>query len=94
MGNTCTPLADSCQCMAKTTWPPIKINKFKKRSRVEQEGIDSEDEHKDTMILTSNLCVPDPMLKTSRHCLILYLQSPSQVNTIYYLHDTDEKVRP
>ena len=33
MGNTCTPMADSCQCMAKTTtilynnWPPIKINK-------------------------------------------------------------------
>ena len=36
MGNTCTPMADSCQCMAKTTtillsnWPPIKINKLKK----------------------------------------------------------------
>ena len=32
MGNTCTPMADSCECMAKTTiilsgnWPPIKIN--------------------------------------------------------------------
>ena len=30
MGNTCTPMADSCQCMAKTTtilWlAPIKIN--------------------------------------------------------------------
>ena len=34
MGNTCTPMADSCQCMAKTTtilssnYPPIKINKL------------------------------------------------------------------
>jgi len=32
MGDTCTPMADSCQCMAKTTTilysnqPPIKIN--------------------------------------------------------------------
>ena len=36
MGDTCTPMADSCQCMAKTTtifqsnWPPIKINNLKK----------------------------------------------------------------
>ena len=34
MGKTCTPTADSTQCMAKTTtilqskWPPIKINKL------------------------------------------------------------------
>ena len=33
--NTCTPVADSCQCMAKPTTilsnqPPIKINNFKK----------------------------------------------------------------
>ena len=32
-GNTCTPMADSCECMVKTTTislsnlPPIKINK-------------------------------------------------------------------
>ena len=32
MGNTCTPMADSCECMARTTTmfssnqPPIKIN--------------------------------------------------------------------
>ena len=32
MGNTCTPMADSCQCMAKATsnQPPIKTNKFLK----------------------------------------------------------------
>ena len=35
-GDTCTPMADSCQCMAKTTtilqsnWPPIKMNKLLK----------------------------------------------------------------
>ena len=35
MGNTCKPMADSCQCMAKTTkilksnQLPIKINKLK-----------------------------------------------------------------
>ena len=34
MGNMCTPVADSCQCMAKPTqyckviYPPIRINKF------------------------------------------------------------------
>ena len=32
MGNTCTPVVDSCQCMAKPiqdcNQPPIKINKF------------------------------------------------------------------
>ena len=32
MGNTCTTVADSCQCMAKPiqycNLPPIKINKF------------------------------------------------------------------
>ena len=34
MGNTCKPMADSCQCIAKTTivlqsnYPPIKINKY------------------------------------------------------------------
>ena len=33
-GNTCTPMADSCQCMVETTtilwsnYPPIKINKL------------------------------------------------------------------
>ena len=33
-GTTCTPMADSCQCMAKTTtisksnYPPIKMNKL------------------------------------------------------------------
>ena len=37
MGDTCTPMADSCECMAKTTtilsgnWPPIKINIFLKK---------------------------------------------------------------
>ena len=32
MGDTCTPVADSCQCMAKATsnQPPIKTNKFLK----------------------------------------------------------------
>ena len=35
-GDTCTPMTDSCQCMAKTTtilqsnYSPIKINKLKK----------------------------------------------------------------
>ena len=28
MGNTCTPVADSCQCMAKTTILQIKIIKI------------------------------------------------------------------
>ena len=35
LGNTCTPVVDSCQCMAKPlqyceviNQPPIKINKF------------------------------------------------------------------
>ena len=34
MGNACTPMADSCQCMAKTTiilkskYPAIKIKKL------------------------------------------------------------------
>ena len=33
MGNTCTPMADSCQCMAKplSNQPPIKMNKLKKK---------------------------------------------------------------
>ena len=36
MGNTCTPMTDSWECMAKTTtilqsnYPQIKTNKFKK----------------------------------------------------------------
>ena len=41
MENTYTPMADSCQCMAKTTTillsnqPPIKINKLKKTTQLE-----------------------------------------------------------
>lgn len=34
------------------------------------------------------------MLKISLRCLILYLQSLGEVNTICYLYDTDEKLRP
>ena len=36
MGNTCTPMADSCECMEKTTtilkvYPPIKIKKKERK---------------------------------------------------------------
>ena len=43
MGDTCTPMADSCECMAKTTTifksnqPPIKINKLIHKKRKEKE---------------------------------------------------------
>ena len=41
MMNTCKPMADSCQCMAKNYYniisnqPPIKINKFFKKRKKE-----------------------------------------------------------
>ena len=42
MGDTCAPVADSCQCMAKTTtilysnYPPIKINKSLKKRNIKE----------------------------------------------------------
>ena len=58
MGNTCTPMAGSCQCMAKTTtillsnWPPIKINKLKKiKMIVGLNMVDVFDYHTVTVIL-------------------------------------------
>ena len=48
MGNTCTPVVDSSQCMAKAiqycNWPPIKINKFilKLKNKLQKEKIHEE----------------------------------------------------
>ena len=53
-GDTGTLMADSCQCMAKPLHFCKVINSPppKKKQQLEQEGINGEDENKDTMILT------------------------------------------